>query len=490
MTHQRRAAILIAAALFAAALSSCTRKLGWGVVLWSSTEGPLPAGTIVPVYIKSNIQSVYVVGVPKSGEKVELPLWQVVFSRTKSKARSRVEAFGNNLSLYMIAARDGVPLRTETTNNAKRVYRLREGEAVKVLRKVKGEAVRTGDENLAGDWYEVLAEGGVVGYVFSYAMRIYDETKEGPPILASAVPLSMANVGLVFSRSWKPLYFQEMIDDERIDLDLFALYYGLYTDATRRQIRIELPGVSEIFNYSSIAEAGGYFSFVDTPLRIKVASDRRIDVVWTDSSALSLGEPDVDKASPEAPATESAIAKVPATPSAGGSGGRASFVVLSTEPRAIIQAEELRQQRALEAFVGAMGGSWTASRRAPDGSDVAVTLSVAKSRRFTWSGREALSPGFLPQAAVAGPNGNVAFRLYLAPALAKAWDGAFSLVFDPPAEGGKPARVDLLYKKTESGMSIVPALLGEAGSGTDGAAGIVATGADSRFEPFALDRTN
>lgn len=436
-------------------------------MLWSSKEGPLPAGSVVPVYIKSNIQSLYVVGVPGSRDKVELPLWQVELFSSKATARQRVESFGDNLHVYMMAARDGLPLRKEAANNAKRVYRLREGESVKVLEKASGETVSTGGEILPGDWYLVLAEGGETGYVFSYAMRLYDETKEGPPTLAAEQTAVSGQVDLVFSRSWRPSYFQEMIDDKRIDLDLFSLRYGLFADAIRRQIRIELPGVSEVFNYSAISEEDGAFVFADTPLRVKLVNERRMDISWVariveDEDAEELAEP----------------AAASAAPARQGFGGRASLVVLLVEPRDVIGAEELRRQKLLEAFVDATGGSW---------SSAAGKLSVSKSHRFTWSDRASLPAGLIPEGALA--TGDIQFRLHVDPSLAASWEGAFSLRFDAPAEGGEAERVDFLYRRSQSGLVLARAVLGAGEADTGGAAGIVAVEADPRFEPVILDRT-
>ena len=164
---------------------------------------PPPAGSIVPVYIKSNIQKVYVVGVPgskgKNAKKIELPLWQIELYLSRRKAVARVKSMGANVSLYMIAARDGLPLRDMPSNSGRRVYRLREGQSVKVLAQAEGEEVSTGGQVLPGSWYRVLTEDGTEGYVFSYALRLYDEAKEGPPVIVSAKEALSGRVDLIFS---------------------------------------------------------------------------------------------------------------------------------------------------------------------------------------------------------------------------------------------------------------------------------------------------
>jgi len=57
--------------LFFLILTSCSDKIiGYSVVLWNIPEHNLQAGNVLPVYIKSNISHVYIVGL-ENGEKLE-----------------------------------------------------------------------------------------------------------------------------------------------------------------------------------------------------------------------------------------------------------------------------------------------------------------------------------------------------------------------------------------------------------------------------------
>ena len=75
---------------------SCKEKImGYSVVLWNIPEYNLQDGDVVPVYIRSNISHVYVIGVEdeiaaangikKELEKIEVPLWQLTDPVKKSK---------------------------------------------------------------------------------------------------------------------------------------------------------------------------------------------------------------------------------------------------------------------------------------------------------------------------------------------------------------------------------------------------------------------
>jgi hypothetical protein len=487
---------VLAAALSSIGLFSCSPRLGWGLVLWTAPQGPLPAGSIVPVYIRSNIEKLYVVGVPGSSKKVELPLWQIELFSARWRAVDRLKQIGSNISLYMIAARDGLPIRASPSNDAPRVYRLREGQSVKILSKVSGEAVTTGGQVLPGDWYEVIADDGTRGYVFSYAMRVYDETKEGPPSVATSTDAASAQVDMIFSRAWRPEYFQRMIDDQRVDLDLFSLRYGLFADAVGHQIRVELPTVSQVFNYTSISQDGTTFTFEGTPLKIRIDSNSRIVATWTAAGADALATTQTSPSAvpPVAPQTvpptttdtnqgsgaaeqgataQGGAAQVAAAPAASssaysttpGTDGSAVFVELAVDPRDTIREEGIREQRLLDAFV-AHGAQWK--------SPAAGRLMLFRSGGFTWSGRDKLPAGFLPDGA--GDTGQIVFRLFLDPGLGD-WDGAFTMRFDAGGAQGGSRTANLLYRFTPEGLDLEPAA---------GLVGLNVTAADSSFEPAAF----
>ncbi|MCR5761874.1 MAG: SH3 domain-containing protein, partial [Treponema sp.] len=58
-------------------LASCSRIIGYSVVLWNISDRELADGTVVPVYVKSNISHQYIIKEPASGERIEVPLWML-----------------------------------------------------------------------------------------------------------------------------------------------------------------------------------------------------------------------------------------------------------------------------------------------------------------------------------------------------------------------------------------------------------------------------
>ena len=81
-------------------LSSCSDKImGYSVVLWTLPEQQIKSGDIVPVYIKSNISHVYVIG-SESGEKLEVALWQLTEPVKKGKVKNVAARYADNAATY------------------------------------------------------------------------------------------------------------------------------------------------------------------------------------------------------------------------------------------------------------------------------------------------------------------------------------------------------------------------------------------------------
>ena len=169
--------------------TSCSDKImGYSVVLWTIPEQQIKSGDIVPVYIKSNISHVYVIGT-ESGEKLELALWQLTEPVKKGKIKAVAAKYAENAATYASVKLDGLPCRAEPVNTAKQVYRLRKGEVIKILYKGQGQKPMAGQTALEGDWYRILTDDGTLGWCFSYNLNLYETDAEGHRILGMIHPL-------------------------------------------------------------------------------------------------------------------------------------------------------------------------------------------------------------------------------------------------------------------------------------------------------------
>ena len=196
-----------------------------------------------------------------------------------------------------------------------------------------------------------------------FVMRLFDESKDGA--LAAATAQSEAEkpavqIDVLFSKTWRPEYFQEMLDDGHIDLDSFSQRYGLFSDSVRKQLRIELPTVSQVFNYTSISEKDGDYVFEGTPLRLRFDGDSRLTADW------SAAQP---AAAPGTIAVPQPASQGQTVPAPGGSPTQeASFIILSIDLRDAVRTEESRRQKLLDSFLGG-GSEWSL----PSGSKLVLS---------------------------------------------------------------------------------------------------------------------
>ena len=399
--------------------SSCSRLLGWGVLLWSTGEPAIPSGTVLPVYIRSNIDQVWVVGTPdgyrKAGQerdKFEIPLWQLELSGGKKAARARAAEFAEYARLYAETVQDGLPIREAPDNSARRVYRLRMGEIVKILARVDGNpAISATGAPLPGDWYRTLTEGGVTGYCFSYRLRLFEHTG-GPLTLAPAAPDAPQEdpeLEQLLSRSWHADWYGTMISSRRIDLEDLRKRWRFTPGADTGIAHLYLPAVDLSFSYTGIQNIGARaWRFEGAPLQMRLQSDTVLSVQYTEN---------------------------------GGALRSAIFVTLPMELDDLI-SQETERRLALFRNLYALGPSFQSANYG--------VLSFTENGRFTWTGNNILVPQVIPASALG--SGSADMGLFLGSDLEQRYTGAFTLRFDGIA--GPGATAPFMYTVEDQGIRI------------------------------------
>lgn len=391
-------AILI---LFSFFLGSCSPLIGWGVLVWSTDSPVIPAGTLLPVYIKSNIDHVWVVGIPKEFknetvkiDKVELPLWKLRFFSTQRKAAEWAKQFAEFASVYAETMQDGLPIRSEPDNNARRVYRLHGGQIVKILERAKGTPTMSGDTPLPGEWFKVLTDDGSEGYCFSYRLRLFKNTdgKLGSNHINTVKPQDDPVLDSVLGKTWSPDWYKDMVDTHRIDLDNFLDTWGFFPSPDTGTIQISLPKVKKSYTYTRIVSAGeNSWRFDGSPVQMTLRSNNLLAVQYTDSN----GEPKT-----------------------------LLFTALVAKVGDLIAQETERRVSLFQALF----------QKGPVfKSDNYGTLTFTPDGRFTWTDNNLLVPSVIPLGAQG--SGLVDMRLFLGNSLADQYDGAFSLRFDRAPAG-------------------------------------------------------
>jgi hypothetical protein len=393
--------------------SACSGRLGWGVLLWSSQEPEILAGTVLPVYIRSNIDKVWVVGVPAglkgAGglDKFEVPLAHLELAGSRKKARARLEAMGGYDRTYAENLQDGLPIREYPDNGARRVYRLKAAEILKILAKAEGNpAVGASGDPLPGDWYRVMTEDGTMGYCFSYRLKLFEH--EGGALAVETEEQGEREdpeLDRLLARTWSAESYLSMVNTGRYNLEDLSRHWGFSPGQDTGIAHIYVPGLDQTFSYTGIRAAGSRtWRFEGTSLQMSLRSDTTM--------ALQFTEP-------------------------GGGLRSLIFVALTVDVEDLVEQETGRREELFQAMYE-QGPVFTSNNYG--------TLALTADGAFTWTGNRLLIPQVIPASARQG--GVVAMDLYLAPALQQRYQGALSLRFD----GAPPVR--FMYTLDAQGLRI------------------------------------
>lgn len=399
----RRIALLSAVVLFI----SCSPYIGYGVVNWSLPEQELPAGEIVPVFIQSNIGGVYVIGTgPNREDRVEVPLWQITLYKSKSRARKAADRIAEYRYMYATVKIDGLPVRANPENTARQVYRLRQGEILKIIRKGTGSPVIAGNAPLEGDWYEVLTGDGTVGWCFSYNLTLYDERDEVPSDQTVEDDGSDQYRNYLVSQTWYPDHYRVMLNKEQVDLDRIQPLWGFYPGEESLVARVATAAGIMTFEHTGITKTGDRtYRFDGTSLTAEVRRKNELVVQYTD-----------DRGSPEV----------------------FYFTTLDSTPEEIIENEQARRAEIYESL-RATGPRFVSGNYG--------VLQFLEGNRFLWSGYGLLSPGIIPSGS--GGEGRAELRVFLSDTLRSQYTGVLTFRFE--ATG---TRVHFLYGLTANGLKL------------------------------------
>jgi hypothetical protein len=370
----------------------------------------LRPGDLVPVYVKSLIRDIFVVGVPANGQKAEVKQWRLEFFSSRAKAKAYLKGYSANAYAFAVATRNGLEIREKPSNLADTAYRLRSMEVIKLLRKVQGQAVETGGRQLEGDWWLALACDGTRGYVFSNTLRVFDPRESTAAQAAVGIDTEArdASIDLVMAKTWRPEYMKTMIEEGRYDLKDFDPRYGLFFDLETKRIRVELPQVSRSFPYDApVRLKPRLFGFNGNAVRVQIRADDLITLEF---------------------------------PLADGRTRSEIFVTLDADIVSLARQEEARRQALLEGIL---------ARGRILASDAYGSLVLAASRRFIWTGYGLLSPLIIPEGA--GESGEIAFDAYVDGELGKSFAGVMSFYFDGLARN-RPVR--FYYALTADGLRL------------------------------------
>jgi hypothetical protein len=369
----------------------------------------------------------WIAGVPqeytKQGEraaKFEIPLAELDLIGSRQAAQKHAEEFGKYALVYAETLQDGLPIREAPDNSARRVYRLRQGEILKILNIAQGNpAISATGEPLPGDWFRVLTEDGTRGYCFSYRLRLF-ENMPGTVVSAPAEDGDKRDAELekVLTKTWVSEVYSAMVRDRKLDLESLSKKWGFSAG--------EDTGIAHIYAPAIVAETAG---------RITAAERNRqeINVAFPYTEIKSLGSRDWQLVDADGNGvllisllSDTRLSVQYNT--AAGLPRTLYFTSLSVPLDDLIVQETTRRDDVWAALLR-YGTTW---RSAYYGR-----INFETNKNITWSGFDRLVPQYISNLAL--PAGRVSLSLFLDPALAQIYDGAFTVHLNNIGGGTSPA---------------------------------------------------
>lgn len=268
-------------------ISSCRAKPKvYGLLLWADPETHFFTGQILQIAQESKIGNSYLVRLGGSRDLGEIPSWRIKVYPGLKEAEAAAEAYAPNLWEYAYAERDGLPLREEPHQEARKIYKLRTGQLVKVLAR---EEQRVKIYNYEDYWYLVLTEDGYQGFCFGYFLTTFtarDNPQQEVEKLMAQDPL----LDRLLSQVWRPEYFLEMVAEGRYDLFRFNPDIGFFPDEAANRVAIKTSRYQQLFDYQEVEKTGdARYHFVGTNLRVVFDSDSRIVLTHSRSGQMISG---------------------------------------------------------------------------------------------------------------------------------------------------------------------------------------------------------
>jgi hypothetical protein len=381
------------------ALFSCTPSPDeFAVVLWPDTDSSLRPGTILPIFGSSDIDNSLMYEVETQEGTIEP--WRTMRFSDEEDAEEYAASFDRWKDTYALSLRTALPVRERPDRASTRMYRLRDGEIVKVLDRQDEISDEAGFEDY---WYEVLTREGISGWVFGYYLELTGASGRAldPRDEHDGTDRIVADIS---EEVWRPVYFADMVASGRIDLERFSSRFGFFGDREAQEFQIVLPTIQRTFRYDSYYSSDGrVIEFNGTDLIIEFSSEDRITVRYSINGRQRSDD----------------------------------FFLFAEDIAVIIEAERERRAQQLDRFLQRGTGLI---------STAYGTMRLTDRGAITWSGFQRLVPGVLPTDF--GGSGRLSFDLYLDDDLRGRYDGAAALV--APGE-----RIHFLYSFTDDGVRFI-----------------------------------
>jgi hypothetical protein len=415
--------IIIGLSLFFVLLaSSCgIAAIGWGVVLWPEKDAGVDPGTVVPITSEQKTKDTLIFYDEKSKKSVLTPAWRIERFESKGKAVAFQKKYAEFANLYAYGERDGVPPVREEPLNSTGVKIITKPKAGQILKIVSRSEQKVPIDEMSDYWYEVLVEYqginkngefaamGGRGYCFGYFLKIFESQSNSEKDIAKKVADLNTDKTLehILNNTWRPIYFQEMIERGKINTNLFNNNIGIFPLPLSSAVEIVTPKGKFNFPYSEVIKVKtDSYSFKDTNLRIEALSERKISATFIEDNKQVT----------------------------------ALYVLIDEDIDSLYDKEIDSREAAFKSFY---------DKGTVLSSSAYGSITLDEKRRMTWKNFSKLVPAIIPDS-VAG-NGWVDFPYTLSSELKKTYDGIVTIFF---TELKAQKTFSFVYKFADNGVRL------------------------------------
>ncbi|WP_434756876.1 hypothetical protein bpuCAU1_000396 [Borrelia puertoricensis] len=230
-------------------LSCFNKNNKYGVVLDSKNREKLPNGSLVK--IEDVNQEKKTVTINYNGIKFIVHKFTIEEFQTKKEAENFKLSIQQYVNKYAISKKDLLPLRTSPDSYIENIiYRISKEAILKIID--IGKETEAG--SLKGKWLYVLTKDGHKGYVFDYALEIFDNIT-GTILTSPLDQVSQNEIINTFNniKYLRPLYYEKMIAYNTYNTNLLREEYGLFF-TSKNEIKINIPELSLYFKFDIVEE--------------------------------------------------------------------------------------------------------------------------------------------------------------------------------------------------------------------------------------------
>ncbi|AHE62723.1 Hypothetical protein BPA_0092400 [Borrelia parkeri SLO] len=230
-------------------LSCFNKNNKYGVVLDSKNREKLPNGSLVK--IEDANQEKQTVTINYNGIKFIVHKFTIEEFQTKKEAENFKLSIQPYVNKYAISKKDLLPLRTSPDSYRENIiYRISKEAILKIIH--IGKETEAG--SLKGKWLYVLTKDGYKGYVFDYALEVFDNIT-GTILTSPLDQVSQNDIINTFKniKYLRPLYYEKMIAYNTYNTNLLREEYGLFF-TPKNEIKINIPELSLHFKFDVVEE--------------------------------------------------------------------------------------------------------------------------------------------------------------------------------------------------------------------------------------------